>query len=173
MHKNCNNLGGCNRCAVEINVFEQTELSCKADFSHLHVNPELELHSIHLLISDTIFVSLKPPFDPNQPPPCLPWNSHEGMWSEQRDPGNWSGGPPREGSPWNGPGPGGSDSGPSSWNSYDPPTTWGNQPDQPPWGQREPPFPPRMQACGLRFLFCGCAVISVDTVLYLEIGVCL
>lgn len=86
-----------------------------------------------------------PPFDPNQPPPCLPWNSHEGMWSEQRDPGNWSGGPPREGSPWNGPGPGGSDSGPSSWNSYDPPTTWGNQPDQPPWGQREPPFPPRMQ----------------------------
>uniref|UniRef100_A0A665SYY4 Calcium homeostasis endoplasmic reticulum protein n=1 Tax=Echeneis naucrates TaxID=173247 RepID=A0A665SYY4_ECHNA len=68
-----------------------------------------------------------PPFDPNQPPPpCPPWNSHEGMWNEQRDPGNWSGGPP-------------------SWNSYDQQPPWGNQPDQPPWGQREPPFPPRMQ----------------------------
>ncbi|XP_059197010.1 calcium homeostasis endoplasmic reticulum protein isoform X1 [Centropristis striata] len=84
-----------------------------------------------------------PPFDPNQPPPsCPPWNSHEGMWNDQRDPGNWSGGPPREGGPWSGPG--GSDPGPPSWNSYDQPP-WGNQPDQPPWGQREPPFPPRMQ----------------------------
>lgn len=84
-----------------------------------------------------------PPFDPNQPPPCLPWSSHEGMWNEQREPGNWSGGPPRDGSPWNGPG--GSDSGPPSWNSFEPPNQWGNQPEQPPWGQREPPFPPRMQ----------------------------
>uniref|UniRef100_A0A8C3G7L9 Calcium homeostasis endoplasmic reticulum protein n=1 Tax=Cyclopterus lumpus TaxID=8103 RepID=A0A8C3G7L9_CYCLU len=85
-----------------------------------------------------------PPFDPNQPPPpCPPWNSHEGMWNEQRDPGNWSGGPPREGGPWSGPG--GSDQGPPSWNSYDQQPPWGNQPDQPPWGQREPPFPPRMQ----------------------------
>ncbi|XP_044216736.1 calcium homeostasis endoplasmic reticulum protein isoform X2 [Thunnus albacares] len=85
-----------------------------------------------------------PPFDPNQPPPpCPPWNSHEGMWNEQRDPGNWSGGPPREGGPWSGPG--GSDPGPPSWNSYDQQPPWGNQPDQPPWGQREPPFPPRMQ----------------------------
>uniref|UniRef100_A0A665THR8 Calcium homeostasis endoplasmic reticulum protein n=1 Tax=Echeneis naucrates TaxID=173247 RepID=A0A665THR8_ECHNA len=85
-----------------------------------------------------------PPFDPNQPPPpCPPWNSHEGMWNEQRDPGNWSGGPPREGGPWSGPG--GSEPGPPSWNSYDQQPPWGNQPDQPPWGQREPPFPPRMQ----------------------------
>ncbi|XP_031696415.1 calcium homeostasis endoplasmic reticulum protein, partial [Anarrhichthys ocellatus] len=85
-----------------------------------------------------------PPFDPNQPPPpCPPWNSHEGMWNEQRDPGNWSGGPPREGGSWSGPG--GSDQGPPSWNSYDQQPPWGNQPDQPPWGQREPPFPPRMQ----------------------------
>ncbi|KAK7889136.1 hypothetical protein WMY93_024696 [Mugilogobius chulae] len=88
-----------------------------------------------------------PPFDPNQPPPCLPWSGHEGMWNEQREPGNWSGGPPRDGSPWNGPG--GSESGPPSWNSFDPPSNWGNQPDQPPWGQREPPFAPRMQV-GLR-----------------------
>uniref|UniRef100_A0A8C9WQZ0 Calcium homeostasis endoplasmic reticulum protein n=1 Tax=Sander lucioperca TaxID=283035 RepID=A0A8C9WQZ0_SANLU len=87
---------------------------------------------------------LQPPFDPNQPPPpCPPWNSHEGMWNDQRDPGNWSGGPPREGGPWSGPG--GSDPGPPSWNSYDQQPPWGNQPDQPPWGQREPPFPPRMQ----------------------------
>uniref|UniRef100_A0A7N8XZV9 Calcium homeostasis endoplasmic reticulum protein n=1 Tax=Mastacembelus armatus TaxID=205130 RepID=A0A7N8XZV9_9TELE len=86
----------------------------------------------------------KPPFDPNQPPPpCPPWNSHEGMWNDQRDPGNWSGGPPREGGPWSGPG--GSEPGPPSWNSYDQQPPWGNQPDQPPWGQREPPFPPRMQ----------------------------
>ncbi|XP_033477775.1 calcium homeostasis endoplasmic reticulum protein isoform X3 [Epinephelus lanceolatus] len=85
-----------------------------------------------------------PPFDPNQPPPpCPPWNSHEGIWNDQRDPGNWSGGPPREGGPWSGPG--GSDQGPPSWNSYDQQPPWGNQPDQPPWGQREPPFPPRMQ----------------------------
>ncbi|KAM3876209.1 calcium homeostasis endoplasmic reticulum protein [Diretmus argenteus] len=87
-----------------------------------------------------------PPFDPNQPPPpCPPWNSHEGMWNDQRDPGSWSGGPPREGGPWSGPG--GSDPGPPSWNSqYDQQPPWGNQPDQPPpWGQREPPFPPRMQ----------------------------
>uniref|UniRef100_A0A7N8Y347 Calcium homeostasis endoplasmic reticulum protein n=1 Tax=Mastacembelus armatus TaxID=205130 RepID=A0A7N8Y347_9TELE len=85
-----------------------------------------------------------PPFDPNQPPPpCPPWNSHEGMWNDQRDPGNWSGGPPREGGPWSGPG--GSEPGPPSWNSYDQQPPWGNQPDQPPWGQREPPFPPRMQ----------------------------
>ncbi|XP_033937438.1 calcium homeostasis endoplasmic reticulum protein isoform X2 [Pseudochaenichthys georgianus] len=85
-----------------------------------------------------------PPFDPNQPPPpCPPWNSHEGMWNEQRNQENWSGGPPREGGPWSGPG--GSDQGPPSWNSYDQQPPWGNQPDQPPWGQREPPFPPRMQ----------------------------
>nr|XP_020512750.1 LOW QUALITY PROTEIN: calcium homeostasis endoplasmic reticulum protein [Labrus bergylta] len=85
-----------------------------------------------------------PPFDPNQPPPpCPPWNSHEGMWNEQRDPGNWSGAPPREGGPWSGPG--GPDQGPPSWNSFDQQPPWGNQPDQPPWGQREPPFPPRMQ----------------------------
>uniref|UniRef100_A0A8C4DJV9 Calcium homeostasis endoplasmic reticulum protein n=1 Tax=Dicentrarchus labrax TaxID=13489 RepID=A0A8C4DJV9_DICLA len=85
-----------------------------------------------------------PPFDPNQPPPpCPPWNSHEGMWNDQRDQGNWSGGPPREGGPWSGPG--GTDPGPPSWNSYDQQPPWGNQPDQPPWGQREPPFPPRMQ----------------------------
>uniref|UniRef100_A0AAQ6IK46 Calcium homeostasis endoplasmic reticulum protein n=1 Tax=Anabas testudineus TaxID=64144 RepID=A0AAQ6IK46_ANATE len=86
----------------------------------------------------------KPPFDPNQPPPpCPPWNSHEGMWNDQREQGNWSGGPPREGGPWSGPG--GSDPGPPAWNSYDQQPPWGNQPDQPPWGQREPPFPPRMQ----------------------------
>uniref|UniRef100_A0AAX7W3E1 Calcium homeostasis endoplasmic reticulum protein n=1 Tax=Astatotilapia calliptera TaxID=8154 RepID=A0AAX7W3E1_ASTCA len=85
-----------------------------------------------------------PPFDPNQPPPpCPPWNSHEGMWNDQRDPGNWSGGPGREGGPWSGPG--GSEHAPPSWNSYDQQPPWGNQPDQPPWGQREPPFPPRMQ----------------------------
>ncbi|XP_077573147.1 calcium homeostasis endoplasmic reticulum protein isoform X3 [Stigmatopora nigra] len=82
-----------------------------------------------------------PPFDPNQPPPpCPPWNSHEGMWNEQRESGGWSGGPPREGGPWSGP-----DQGPPSWNSYDQQPPWGNQPEQPPWGQREPPFPPRMQ----------------------------
>uniref|UniRef100_A0A3P9CP27 Calcium homeostasis endoplasmic reticulum protein n=1 Tax=Maylandia zebra TaxID=106582 RepID=A0A3P9CP27_9CICH len=85
----------------------------------------------------------QPPFDPNQPPPpCPPWNSHEGMWNDQRDPGNWSGGPGREGGPWSGPG--GSEHAPPSWNSYDQQPPWGNQPDQPPWGQREPPFPPRM-----------------------------
>ncbi|XP_072294440.1 calcium homeostasis endoplasmic reticulum protein isoform X2 [Eucyclogobius newberryi] len=84
-----------------------------------------------------------PPFDPNQPPPCLPWSSHEGMWNEQRDTGSWSGAPPREGSPWNGPG--GSESGPATWNSFDQPSNWSSQPEQPPWGQREPPFPPRMQ----------------------------
>ncbi|XP_029004143.1 calcium homeostasis endoplasmic reticulum protein isoform X2 [Betta splendens] len=85
-----------------------------------------------------------PPFDPNHPPPpCPPWNSHEGIWNDQRDPGNWSAGPPREGGPWTGPG--GSDPGPSSWNSYDQQPPWGNQPEQPPWGQRDPPFPPRMQ----------------------------
>ncbi|XP_075997724.1 calcium homeostasis endoplasmic reticulum protein [Genypterus blacodes] len=85
-----------------------------------------------------------PPFDPNQPPPpCPPWNSHEGMWNDQRDPGSWSGGPPREGGPWSGPG--GSEAGPPSWSSYDQQPPWGNQPEQPPWGQREPPFPPRMQ----------------------------
>uniref|UniRef100_A0A7N6B397 Calcium homeostasis endoplasmic reticulum protein n=1 Tax=Anabas testudineus TaxID=64144 RepID=A0A7N6B397_ANATE len=88
--------------------------------------------------------SQPPPFDPNQPPPpCPPWNSHEGMWNDQREQGNWSGGPPREGGPWSGPG--GSDPGPPAWNSYDQQPPWGNQPDQPPWGQREPPFPPRMQ----------------------------
>lgn len=69
------------------------------------------------------------------------------MWNEQRDPGKWSGGPPREGGPWSGPG--GSDPGPPSWNSYEQQPPWGNQPDQPPWGQREPPFPPRMQASHL------------------------
>uniref|UniRef100_A0AAV2KXX6 Calcium homeostasis endoplasmic reticulum protein n=1 Tax=Knipowitschia caucasica TaxID=637954 RepID=A0AAV2KXX6_KNICA len=84
-----------------------------------------------------------PPFDPNQPPPCPPWGSHEGMWNEQRDPGSWSGGPPRDEGPWNGPG--GSESGPPAWNSFDSPGNWGNQPEQPPWGQREPPFTPRMQ----------------------------
>lgn len=94
----------------------------------------------------------QPPFDPNQPPPpCPPWNSHEGMWNDQRDPGNWSGGPGREGGPWSGPG--GSEHAPPSWNSYDQQPPWGNQPDQPPWGQREPPFPPRMQACGRTFLW--------------------
>uniref|UniRef100_A0AAY4DDH8 Calcium homeostasis endoplasmic reticulum protein n=1 Tax=Denticeps clupeoides TaxID=299321 RepID=A0AAY4DDH8_9TELE len=77
-----------------------------------------------------------PPFDPTQaPPPCPPWNSHEGMWNEQRDP-NWSG--PREGGPWSG-----QSEPPPSWSGqYDQPP-WSNQPDQPPWGQREPPF--RMQ----------------------------
>uniref|UniRef100_A0A3Q2GAL8 Calcium homeostasis endoplasmic reticulum protein n=1 Tax=Cyprinodon variegatus TaxID=28743 RepID=A0A3Q2GAL8_CYPVA len=85
-----------------------------------------------------------PPFDPNQPPPpCPPWNSHEGMWNEQREPGNWSGGPLRDGGLWSGPG--GSEPGPPSWNSFDQQPPWGNQSDQPPWGQREPPFPPRMQ----------------------------
>lgn len=79
------------------------------------------------------------------PPPCPPWNSHEGMWNEQRDPGNWSGGAPRDGGPWSGPG--GSEPGPPSWNSFDQQPPWGNQSDQPPWGQREPPFPPRMQVC--------------------------
>lgn len=92
------------------------------------------------------FILPQPPFDPNQPPPpCPPWNSHEGMWNDQRDQGNWSGAPPREGGPWSGPG--GSEQGPPSWNSYDQQPPWGNQPDQPPWGQREPPFPPRMQVC--------------------------
>ncbi|XP_077462548.1 calcium homeostasis endoplasmic reticulum protein isoform X1 [Stigmatopora argus] len=82
-----------------------------------------------------------PPFDPNQPPPpCPPWNSHEGMWNEQRESGSWSGGPSREGGPWSGP-----EQGPPSWNSYDQQPPWGNQQEQPPWGQREPPFPPRMQ----------------------------
>ncbi|XP_037837035.1 calcium homeostasis endoplasmic reticulum protein isoform X2 [Kryptolebias marmoratus] len=85
-----------------------------------------------------------PPFDPNQPPPpCPPWNSHEGMWNEQREPGNWSGGPPREGGSWSGPG--GTDPGPPSWNSFDQQPPWSNQPDQAPWSHREPPFPPRMQ----------------------------
>lgn len=95
----------------------------------------------------------QPPFDPNQPPPpCPPWNSHEGMWNEQREPGNWSGGPPREGGSWSGPG--GSDPGPPSWNSFDQQPPWGNQPDQAPWSHREPPFPPRMQVCvGLLYLF--------------------
>lgn len=70
------------------------------------------------------------------------------MWNDQRDQGNWSGGPPREGGLWSGPG--GSDPGPPSWGgpgSFDQQPPWGNQPDQPPWGQREPTFPPRMQAC--------------------------
>uniref|UniRef100_A0A3P9M8E0 Calcium homeostasis endoplasmic reticulum protein n=1 Tax=Oryzias latipes TaxID=8090 RepID=A0A3P9M8E0_ORYLA len=85
-----------------------------------------------------------PPFDPNQPPPpCPPWNSHDSMWNDQRDPGNWGGGPPREGGPWSGPA--GSDPGPPAWNSFEQQPPWGNQPEQPPWGQREPPFPPRMQ----------------------------
>uniref|UniRef100_H2T131 Calcium homeostasis endoplasmic reticulum protein n=1 Tax=Takifugu rubripes TaxID=31033 RepID=H2T131_TAKRU len=93
------------------------------------------------------FVLLQPSFDPNQPPPpCPPWNSHEGMWNDQRDQGNWSGGPPREGGLWSGPG--GSEPGPPSWGgpgSFDQQPPWGNQPEQPPWGQREPAFPPRMQ----------------------------
>ncbi|XP_037554063.1 calcium homeostasis endoplasmic reticulum protein isoform X2 [Nematolebias whitei] len=85
-----------------------------------------------------------PPFDPKQPPPpCPPWNSHEGMWNEQREPGNWSGGPPREGGSWSGPG--GTDPGPPSWNSFDQQPPWGNQPDQAPWSHRDPPFPPCMQ----------------------------
>ncbi|XP_031431002.1 calcium homeostasis endoplasmic reticulum protein isoform X2 [Clupea harengus] len=77
-----------------------------------------------------------PPFDPTQaPPPCPPWNSHEGMWNEQRDP-SWSGS--RDGGPWSG-----QSEAPPSWSGqYDQPP-WSNQPDQPPWGQREPPF--RMQ----------------------------
>ncbi|RXN10314.1 calcium homeostasis endoplasmic reticulum isoform X1 [Labeo rohita] len=90
-----------------------------------------------------------PPFDPSQaPPPCPPWNSHEGMWNEQRDP-NWSG--PRDGGPG---GPGGPTGPTGPWSSQnEPPPSWSgqfdqppwsNQPDQPPpWGQREPPF--RMQ----------------------------
>uniref|UniRef100_A0AAR2JT68 Calcium homeostasis endoplasmic reticulum protein n=1 Tax=Pygocentrus nattereri TaxID=42514 RepID=A0AAR2JT68_PYGNA len=83
----------------------------------------------------------EPPFDPTQaPPPCPPWNSHEGMWNEQRDP-SWSG--PREG----GPGPGGPWGGqnepPPSWSGQFDQPPWSNQPDQPPWNQREPPF--RMQ----------------------------
>ncbi|XP_062868861.1 calcium homeostasis endoplasmic reticulum protein isoform X2 [Trichomycterus rosablanca] len=79
-----------------------------------------------------------PPFDPNQgPPPCPPWNSHEGMWNEQEP--NWSS--PRDGGPG---GPWGNQSEPPpSWSGqYDQPP-WSNQPDQPPWGHREPPF--RMQ----------------------------
>lgn len=103
----------------------------------------------HAWFDEVTFVLPQPPFDPNQPPPpCPPWNSHEGMWNDQRDPGNWSGGPPREGGPWSGPG--GSDPGPPAWNSYDQQPPWGNQPEQPPWGQREPPFPPRMQACATK-----------------------
>ncbi|XP_041086582.1 calcium homeostasis endoplasmic reticulum protein-like isoform X1 [Polyodon spathula] len=75
----------------------------------------------------------QPPFPPSQaPPPCPPWNSHEGLWNEQRDP-NWNS--QREATPW-------SSQSDSSWSSqYD--TPWNNQPDQPPWGQREAPF--RMQ----------------------------
>uniref|UniRef100_A0AAY5EMN8 Calcium homeostasis endoplasmic reticulum protein n=1 Tax=Electrophorus electricus TaxID=8005 RepID=A0AAY5EMN8_ELEEL len=85
----------------------------------------------------------QPPFDPTQaPPPCPPWNSHEGMWSEQRDP-SWSG--PREGGPG---GPGGGPWGsqnepPPSWSGQFDQPPWSSQPDQPPWSQREPPF--RMQ----------------------------
>uniref|UniRef100_A0A8C2GXR8 Calcium homeostasis endoplasmic reticulum protein n=1 Tax=Cyprinus carpio TaxID=7962 RepID=A0A8C2GXR8_CYPCA len=58
-----------------------------------------------------------PPFDPVQaPPPCPPWNSHEGMWNEP----------------------------PPSWSGQFEQPPWSSQPDQPPpWGQREPPF--RMQ----------------------------
>lgn len=98
------------------------------------------------LIVFSDFYQSQPPFDPNQPPPpCPPWNSHEGMWNEQREQGNWTGAPPREAGPWSGPG--GSDPGPPAWNTYDQQPPWGNQPDQPPWGQREPPFPPRMQVC--------------------------
>lgn len=115
---------------------------------------------------------LQPPFDPNQPPPpCPPWNSHEGLWNEQRDQVNWSGGPPREGGggPWSGPG--GSEPGPPSWNSYEQQPPWGNQPDQPPWGQREPPFPPRIQVRGQssRMLFsllhpCICLFVKVQVI---------
>ncbi|XP_036376893.1 calcium homeostasis endoplasmic reticulum protein isoform X2 [Megalops cyprinoides] len=77
-----------------------------------------------------------PPFDPTQaPPPCPPWNSHEGMWNEQRDP-SWSG--PRESGPWSGqPEP------PPAWSGQYEQPPWSSQPEQPPWGQREPPF--RMQ----------------------------
>ncbi|KAJ8374644.1 hypothetical protein SKAU_G00052240 [Synaphobranchus kaupii] len=54
-----------------------------------------------------------PPFDPTQaPPPCPPWNSHEGMWNEQRD-SSWSG--PRESGPWsNAPEP------PPAWSGHSP-----------------------------------------------------
>uniref|UniRef100_A0A8B9RMG6 Calcium homeostasis endoplasmic reticulum protein n=1 Tax=Astyanax mexicanus TaxID=7994 RepID=A0A8B9RMG6_ASTMX len=78
-----------------------------------------------------------PPFDPSQaPPPCPPWNSHEGMWNEQRD-SNWNspGGP---GGPW-----GGQNEPPPSWSGQFEQPPWSNQQDQPPWSQREPPF--RMQ----------------------------
>uniref|UniRef100_A0A8C5FYN3 Calcium homeostasis endoplasmic reticulum protein n=1 Tax=Gouania willdenowi TaxID=441366 RepID=A0A8C5FYN3_GOUWI len=116
---------------------------------HMHFLKE-HLVTRTLLINCVLFIPPQPPFDPNQPPPpCPPWNSHEGLWNEQRDPGNWSGGPPREGGHWSGPG--GSEPGPPgppgppSWNSYDQQPPWGNQPEQPPWGQREHPFPPRMQ----------------------------
>ncbi len=82
---------------------------------------------------------LQPPFDPTQaPPPCPPWNSHEGMWNEQRDP-NWSG--PRDGGaagPWSS-----QNEPPPSWSGQFDQPPWSSQPDQPPWGQREPPF--RMQ----------------------------
>uniref|UniRef100_A0AAR2LD03 Calcium homeostasis endoplasmic reticulum protein n=1 Tax=Pygocentrus nattereri TaxID=42514 RepID=A0AAR2LD03_PYGNA len=83
-----------------------------------------------------------PPFDPTQaPPPCPPWNSHEGMWNEQRDP-SWSG--PREGGPGGPGGPwGGQNEPPPSWSGQFDQPPWSNQPDQPPWNQREPPF--RMQ----------------------------
>ncbi|KAF4097321.1 calcium homeostasis endoplasmic reticulum protein-like isoform X2 [Onychostoma macrolepis] len=78
-----------------------------------------------------------PPFDPTQaPPPCPPWNSHEGMWKEQRDP-NWSG--PRDRGPT---GPWSSQNEPPpSWSGQFDQPPWSSQPDQPPpWGQREPPF---------------------------------
>lgn len=94
------------------------------------------------------------------------------MWNDQRDQGNWSGGPPREGGLWSGPG--GSEPGPPSWGgpgSFDQQPPWGNQPDQPPWGQREPSFPPRMQACAgfgsllsvlMCFSNCYCAFSNRD-----------
>ncbi|KAG2464224.1 CHERP protein, partial [Polypterus senegalus] len=77
----------------------------------------------------------QPPFPPPQgPPPCPPWNSHEGMWNEQRDPNpNWNN--QREAAPWNNP------PEPNWNNQFEGP--WNNQAEQPPWGQREPPF--RMQ----------------------------
>ncbi len=73
---------------------------------------------------------LQPPFDPTQaPPPCPPWNSHEGMWNEQPDP-NWSAGP------WSS-----QNEPPPSWSGQFDQPPWSSQPDQPPpWGQREPPF---------------------------------
>lgn len=83
----------------------------------------------------------QPPFDPTQaPPPCPPWNSHEGMWNE-REP-NWNsprdGGPGGPGGPWSN-----QNEPPPSWSGQFEQPPWSNQPDQPPWSQREPPF--RMQ----------------------------